>query len=158
MLCREKSLLLELGFQLLKGQLCGADAIRKHFVHIDLKRAVPLVKSSTAAHDHLHAFLRPEAEPPCIRAEHHRLDAGSCVPKGKIAVAAAGILYKVCDLAPQRQIKQDVVCIQQGLDVLVQGRDRPPVPQEWTRRWRCRWNTVRAQNTPAEGAAAPSCG
>ena len=38
-------------------------------------------------------------------------------------MAAAGILNKVRDLAPEGKVEQEVVGIQQGLDVLVQRRD-----------------------------------
>ena len=123
MLYRKKSLLLEFGFQLLKSKLRRTNAVREHFVDIDLERAVPLIESSTASHDYLHALFRAEAQPPRIRAEHHRFDTGAGVPEREITVAAAGVLYEVCDLAPQRQIEQDVICIQQRLDILVQGRD-----------------------------------
>ena len=122
-LCRKKSLLLELDFQLLKSKLRRTNAVREHLVDIDLERSVPLIKSSTTSHDYLHALFRAEAQPPRIRAEHHRFDTGAGVPEREITVAAAGVLYEVCDLAPQRQIEQDVICIQQRLDILVQGRD-----------------------------------
>ena len=61
MLYRKKSLLLEFGFQLLKSKLRRTNAVREHFVDIDLERAVPLIKSSTASHDYLHALFRAEA-------------------------------------------------------------------------------------------------
>ena len=120
MLCREKSLLLELSFQLLKGQLRRADAVREHLVDVDLKRAVPLVKGSTAAHHHPHPFLWAKRHTAGIGAKHHCFYAAGFVPQRKIAVSAAGVLHKVCDLAAQGKIKQTVVDVQKRFDIMVQ--------------------------------------
>ena len=105
-----------------------------------------------------------KAKPPCISAEHHRFDAGRHgVPQRKIAVAAAGILYKVCDLAAQRQGRtgcrwHPAAFLHNWLraeTVITSAIVRPPVLPGSKRRWRCRWNTVRVRNTPAGGVAAP---
>ena len=131
---RKQTLAVELGFQLFKGQLRRADAVREHVVDVDLKRTVPLVQRGTAAHHDLHPLFGAEAKPPRIRAEHDRLHAGRLVPpkwprknipgrlvpQGKITVAASGILHEICDLAPQSKVKQDIVDIQKRLDILVE--------------------------------------
>ena len=119
--CKE-TLGVQLGFQLLKGQLCRADAVREHIVDVDLKRAVPFVKGSPAADNDSHPLFGAKAQPPCIRTEHDRLDAASGIPQRKIAVAAAGILHEVGDLASESDIEQQIVGIQQSFDVLVQRR------------------------------------
>ena len=117
--CKEP-LGVQLGFQLLKGQLCRADAIREHIIDIDLKRAVPFVKGGPAADDDLHSLFGAKAQPPCVRTEHDCLDAASGIPQRKIAVAAAGILHEVGNLASERDIEQQIVGVQQSFDVLVQ--------------------------------------
>ena len=119
-----KALLFQLCFQLLKGQLCRADAIRKHIVDIDLKCTIPLIKGGTAADDDFHSLFRAEAKPPRVRAEHDRFHTAGLIPEGKIAVSAPGILHKISDLTSQSQIKQNVVCIQKWFDILVQGGNR----------------------------------
>ena len=120
----KQALLFQLCFQLLKGQLCRADAIRKHIVDIDLKCTIPLIKGGTAADDDFHSLFRAEAKPPRVRAEHNRFHTAGLIPEGKIAVSAPGILHKISDLTSQRQIKQNVVCIQKCFDILVQGGNR----------------------------------
>ena len=119
----KQALPVEFCFQLLKGELRRADAVREHVVDIDLERTVSLVQGGAAADDDLHPLFGAETEPPRVRPEHHRFDAARLVPQRKITVAAAGVLNKVRDLAPEGKVEQEVVGIQQGLDVLVQRRD-----------------------------------
>ena len=119
----KQSFFVQFCLQLFKGQLCRADAVRKHVVDINLKRAVPLVEGHTAAHHHLHTLFGLETQPPRIGAEHHSPDAGGFVPQGKVAVPAPGVLHKVGNLAPQGQIEQNIIHVQQILDIPVQGRD-----------------------------------
>ena len=65
----------------------------------------------------------PESKTAGICTEHYSLHAAGFIPQGKIAVAAACVLYKVCNLAAQGNVKQSVVCIQQHFNVVVQGRN-----------------------------------
>ena len=116
----KQALLFQLCFQLLKGQLCGADAIRKHIVDIDLKCTIPLIKGGTAADDDFHSLFRAESKAACISAEHYRFDAADIIPQRKIAVPAARILYKICDLAAQGKVKQSIVGIQQRFYITVE--------------------------------------
>ena len=124
-MCRvEQAFLFQPGFQLLQRKLCRAQTVREHLVHIDLKRTVPLVKGSTAAHYDPHSLLRAKCQPTGIGAEHDCLYAGCFIPQRKVTVPAAGVLHKVCNLAPQGKIKQAVVHIQQRFDIVVQLRYR----------------------------------
>ena len=119
----KQALLLQLCFELLQCKLCSTNAIRKHIVHIQLKGTVTLIKGCTAACHNAHPLFRAEGKTAGICTEHYSLHAAGFIPQGKIAVAAACVLYKVCDLAAQGNIKQDVVCIQQHFNVVVQGRN-----------------------------------
>ena len=120
-MCRvEQTFLFQPGFQLLQRKLCRAKTVREHFIHIDLKRAVPLVEGSAAAYHDPHPLLRAKCQTAGIGAEHHCFYAASFVPQRKVAVPAAGVLHKVCDLATQGKIKQAVVHIQQRFDIMVQ--------------------------------------
>ena len=116
----EQTFLFQPSLQLFQRKLCRAQTVREHFVHIDLKRAVPLVKGSTAAHHHPHSFLRAKRHTAGIGAKHHCFYAAGFVPQRKIAVSAAGVLHKVCDLAAQGKIKQTVVDVQKRFDIMVQ--------------------------------------
>ena len=116
----EQTFLFQPSLQLFQRKLCRAQTVREHFVHIDLKRAVPLVKGSTAAHHHPHPFLRAKRHTAGIGAKHHCFYAAGFVPQRKIAVSAAGVLHKVCDLAAQGKIKQTVVDVQKRFDIMVQ--------------------------------------
>ena len=117
----KQALLLQLCFELLQCKLCGTNAIRKHIVHIQLKGTVTLIKGRTAACHNAHPLFRAEGKTACICTEHYSLHTAGFIPQGKIAVAAACVLYKVCDLAAQGNVKQSVVCIQQHFNVVVQG-------------------------------------
>ena len=120
-MCRvEQTFLFQSGFQLLQRKLCCAQTVREHLVHIDLKRAVPLVEGSAAAYHDPHPLLRAKCQTAGLSAEHHCFYAASFVPQRKVAVTAAGVLYKVCDLATQGKIKQAIVHIQQRFDIMVQ--------------------------------------
>ena len=120
-MCRvEQTFLFQPGFQLLQCKLCRAKTVREHFIHIDLKRAVPLVEGSAAAYHDPHPLLRAKCQTAGIGAEHHCFYATSFVPQRKVAVPAAGVLHKVCDFAPQGQIEQPIVDIQQRFDIMIQ--------------------------------------
>ena len=101
----EQTFLFQPGLQLLQRKLCCAQTIWKHLVYIDLKRTVPLVKGSAAAHHDPHPLLRAKRQTAGIGAEHHRLYAAGIVPQRKVAVPAAGVLHKICDLTPQGKIE-----------------------------------------------------
>ena len=116
----EQTFLFQPGLQLLQRKLCCAQTIWKHLVYIDLKRTVPLVKGSAAAHHDPHPLLRAKRQTAGIGAEHHRLYAAGIVPQRKVAVPAAGVLHKICDLTPQGQIEQPIVDIQQRFDIMIQ--------------------------------------
>ena len=119
--CRVKqTFLFQPGLQLLQRKLCRAQTIRKHLVYIDLKRTVPLVEGSAAAYHDPHPLLRAKCQTAGIGAEHHRLYAAGIVPQRKVAVPAAGVLHKICDLTPQGQIEQPIVDIQQRFDIMIQ--------------------------------------
>ena len=119
----KQAFLFQPGLQLLQRKLCRAQTIRKHLVYIDLKRTVPLVEGSAAAYHDPHPLLRAKRQTAGIGAEHHRLYAAGIVPQRKVAVPAAGVLHKICDLTPQGQIEQNIIHVQQIFDVPVQGRD-----------------------------------
>ena len=105
----------------LVGHLRSADAVRHQIAHIHLKGTVPLVQADPAANHDLHAILRAECQTGCVPAEHDRLDAALRIPQRKVAVAAFGMAHKVCDLAPQRQIRQDGIPFQHRFDIPVQS-------------------------------------
>ena len=120
-MCRvEQTFLFQPGLQLLQRKLRCAKAVREHLVYIDLKRTVPLIKGGTATYYDPHPLLRTKCQAAGIGAEHDCLYTAGVVPQRKVAVPAAGVLYKVCDLAPQGKIKQTVVHIQQRFDIVVQ--------------------------------------
>ena len=120
-MCRvEQTFLFQPGFQLFQSKLCRAKTVREHFIHIDLKRAVPLVEGSAAAYHDPHPLLRAKCQTAGIGAEHHCFYAASFVPQRKVAVPAAGVLHKVCNFAPQGKIKQAIVDIQQRFDIMIQ--------------------------------------
>ena len=124
MLRVKKAFLGKLLLELFQCKLGRPHAVREHCVDVQLERAVALIQRCTAAHHDPHPFLGAERKPGSIRAEHHGLHAAGIVPQGEIAVTAAGILHKVCDLAPQGQIEQHIVGVQTHFDITVQRRDR----------------------------------
>ena len=110
--------------ELFQCKLGRPHAVRKHCVDIQLECAVTLIQRCTAAHYDPHPLLRTERKPGSVRAEHHGLHAAGFVPQSEITVAAAGILHKVRDLAPQGQIKQHIIGVQTHFDITVQCGDR----------------------------------
>ena len=116
----KQALLLQFRLELFQRQLCGTNAIREHIVHVQLKCAVALIKGSAAAHDYTHSLFRAESKAACISAEHYRFDAADIIPQRKIAVPAARILYKICNLAAQGKVKQSIVGIQQRFYITVE--------------------------------------
>ena len=116
----KQALLLQFRLELFQRQLCGTNAIREHIVHVQLKYAVALIKGSAAAHDYTHSLFRAEGKTAGICAEHYSLHAAGFIPQGKIAVPAARILYKICNLAAQGKVKQSIVGIQQRFYITVE--------------------------------------
>ena len=118
----KKPFALQPGFQLLKGHLHGAQAVREQIFHINLKCAVPLEQGYTAAHDHAHAVLRHKAQLLCIGTKHHGLYGTLLIFQSKIKMACFIMIRKIGNLTAQRNVRQNGVALQNAFYIPVQRR------------------------------------